>query len=593
MNYFKLADEFGECHKNHLNVIFHVFTTTGFYWALISLLNHSVGFQLTLGVVAVYWATIVMTASTSATVLTTLLVGSGFFVDQYVQPSVLIAGLFFAGCYLSQDLSHYLLGEPTFQQTYTPSASNKITWPSFFYKLFLHSYFMLPLVIETALRINVFEEILHWFLIVDRMVKVKLDSDQNKKDMQIIRDWLDEQVLPKDVTTHYWFAKLPKEINDAFARLAHDEKVLGGFNDFFPNPQYETIVWASMNEIYVATTDTTKATSDNVFYSNHLDGPWMCYPFASVYRAILALNPNDHIRTVFTAHPTSKILTDGDLWAFDFNREVHRIEKVKEASNQRYTLKLHYLVYPKALPFYGKILGYMTSIYDTIARLAFLKTLQPQGPLDYMLWLVIMTATRIFYGVIRAAGNSGAMSFVVASAVIMYFTKTDLPLFLISSSFIHYMIYISTYYFYETDHERIPFEAFKKTVMFYKGVAFYHLISNYILTLKSIDLISLGMIACGFGLSGAAAGAIGLDQTYFGVELRKVKPSARVTSFPYNLTAHPMIIGNIIGLFGFMKADGFREKLPWLVPVHVTLYTIHMLQEHFDIKKRAVLNKEE
>ena len=121
------------------------------------------------------------------------------------------------------------------------------------------------------------------------------------------------------------------------------------------------------------------------------------------------------------------------------------------------------------------------------------------------------------------------------------------------------------------------FEGFKKTVIFYKSVAFYHLISNYLYHMIEIDWISLIMIALGFGLSGSAALAIGIDQTYFGAELGRIKPN-RVSSFPYNLTHHPMIIGNIIGLMGFFKLDGFRESLPWLVPMHILLYTIHMVQ---------------
>jgi hypothetical protein len=93
----------------------------------------------------------------------------------------------------------------------------------------------------------------------------------------------------------------------------------------------------------------------------------------------------------------------------------------------------------------------------------------------------------------------------------------------------------------------------------------------------NIDWISLVMIASGFSLSGIAAATIGLDQTYFGAELGRMKPN-RVSGFPYNITHHPMIIGNIIGLLGFYKLQGFREALPWLVPTHIVLYTIHMLQ---------------
>jgi hypothetical protein len=97
-----------------------------------------------------------------------------------------------------------------------------------------------------------------------------------------------------------------------------------------------------MNEVYVAALENTHATSDNVFYTNHgtytlilVDGPWMCYPFASVYRAIVAVNHNDFIKTIFPAQPCEVVLDQGDVWAFDFNREVHRIKSIKSPKVKR------------------------------------------------------------------------------------------------------------------------------------------------------------------------------------------------------------------------------------------------------------------
>ena len=49
----------------------------------------------------------------------------------------------------------------------------------------------------------------------------------------------------------------------------------------------------------------------------------------------MAVNHNDFIKTIFPAQPTEKILTDGEMWAFDFNREVHRIESVKTPKAKR------------------------------------------------------------------------------------------------------------------------------------------------------------------------------------------------------------------------------------------------------------------
>jgi protein-S-isoprenylcysteine O-methyltransferase Ste14 len=92
------------------------------------------------------------------------------------------------------------------------------------------------------------------------------------------------------------------------------------------------------------------------------------------------------------------------------------------------------------------------------------------------------------------------------------------------------------------------------------------------------------MIATGFGLSFSALLAIGVDATYFGIELGKLEyKDAWVVSFPYSLMKHPMIVGNVVGLLGIMKVVGDG----WLVPAHIGLYVLHMLQEHYQVYKRV------
>lgn len=44
-----------------------------------------------------------------------------------------------------------------------------------------------------------------------------------------------------------------------------------------------------------------------------------------------------------------------------------------------------------------------------------------------------------------------------------------------------------------------------------------------------------------------------------------------------------MIVSQIIALAGFWKAEHFRAQLPYAIPIHIGLYVIHMLQEHFNI----------
>jgi hypothetical protein len=41
---------------------------------------------------------------------------------------------------------------------------------------------------------------------------------------------------------------------------------------------------------------------------------------------------------------------------------------------------------------------------------------------------------------------------------------------------------------------------------------------------------------------------------------------------------HPMIVSQIFALLGLYKAAHFRQEWPYVVPIHITMYLIHMLQ---------------
>lgn len=73
----------------------------------------------------------------------------------------------FVASYISQDLAHYFTSEPTYQSKYTPGNKDSPiqNWPEFALQLFLHSYFMLPLVFESAINVSLLEAILSWFLV--------------------------------------------------------------------------------------------------------------------------------------------------------------------------------------------------------------------------------------------------------------------------------------------------------------------------------------------------------------------------------------------------------------------------------------------
>eukprot|EP00968_Pinguiococcus_pyrenoidosus_P011479 scaffold923_cov256-Pinguiococcus_pyrenoidosus.AAC.56 len=62
----------------------------------------------------------------------------------------------------------------------------------------------------------------------------------------------------------------------------------------FQPEQYVVEPLPGMNEVYV-TGPVKKRSSDTVFYTEHIDGPWGLYPFASVYRCIVGMDDNDAV----------------------------------------------------------------------------------------------------------------------------------------------------------------------------------------------------------------------------------------------------------------------------------------------------------
>ena len=104
------------------------------------------------------------------------------------------------------------------------------------------------------------------------------------------------------------------------------------------------------------------------------------------------------------------------------------------------------------------------------------------------------------------------------------------------------------------------------------------------------DVISLIMIVSGYALSILATNALGLDRTYFGVELGFYEFKL-INQFPYGYIPHPMILSQVWALLGIFKASHIRTLIPFIIPVHISLYLLHMLQEHFDICQKTISSK--
>src|SRR6185503_11187994 len=107
------------------------------------------------------------------------------------------------------------------------------------------------------------------------------------------------------------------------------------------------------------------------------------------------------------------------------------------------TLKLHYCVYPKPLPWYGRILGNLTTRYDIAARSLFLRTLRPERLFERLLAHTILQCTR---GYRLLAEHVGGGSVAYLALLFLADRVFSPPIFLYGSSFIHYLLYQSVYY---------------------------------------------------------------------------------------------------------------------------------------------------
>ena len=67
-----------------------------------------------------------------------------------------------------------------------------------------------------------------------------------------------------------------------------------------------------------------------------------------------------------------------------------------------------------------------------------------------------------------------------------------------------------------------------------------------------------------------AAAALGIDRTYYGHEVAGLPPR-RISEFPYSLTSHPMIVGNVAAFGGTLLNPEFRQHWWPLAGLHVAL----------------------
>jgi len=493
------------------------------------------------------------------------------------------AAILFAVSYVAQDGAHSFTCEATYQSSYQGKRDDWV------WMLLAHTHLLVPLCIDACWHTE--GGSLASLIVQRRQVaftKVeKSNFPELRAAMEAVGTWALAQKPREDLTTHWWPHQLDDHAEQAFYKVARSRELMTTlFEQFYPSSTHVVEPLEGMNEVYVAVKGHKNGNSDTVFYMNHVDGPYGIFPLVHVYRCMCACTENGQIETIFPLKGgrTHYCLSTGDIVGFDFNRELHHINLVPPErggtvnTTSRVCMKLHFVMYPKALGPLGKLLGRMTTHYNENFRKLFVSTLDPNSAYSKFMALWVLWGTRIFNSfesVIGWANIPILLSYGLVSTIARSYS-----LFFYLTSFTHYAVYMATYH----QRENIAYGAFKRDALLYKTLALTQAVAQYVkyFDFGAPDVVSLAMLAGGFGLATLAAHRLGVDRTYFGWELGEISGHC-VLSFPYGTVPHPMILGGCIGWLGFFKLAAFRAAWPMYAPLHVACYLAHAAQEHLAI----------
>lgn len=574
--YAEVAKDFHRFHQHDLNCALHLLTTTLAVWASLHLVV-----ELGAGVIPLYVYMVLVALTTpwrtalihSGLILLCLhcsapfdVVGeyiSGYF---YAFKAWQVSAFTIALGYGLQDVAHWICVEPTYMGSYLKEGK---PW-----MLLLHTFWLLPLVIDSILMRHCFLPLL---VNRNRNIVTVVDS----KDAVIgLRKWIMDNVEYSAETTHIWPHE-QKGTDRPVTDLENDKNIEAAFRTVFAAKHYDIKTVQSMNEIYVTAVGAKKQiNSDGVFYTPHIDGPFFWLPGASLYRVLVGVTPNTQVRTRFNLQHSSRdqVLDQHGVVGFDYNRELHWIDHVPDKINieRRSVIKLHFIVYPKGWHWYGNFCAWANTAYNTWARGNFLQTLRPTSSYDNLMawWIMATTWSNATFEELFGWSN---LIYIGVAYWLGGFDSTSL-VFVILTSFRHYAIYMATFAY------RKPMVAhgyLMRDSKLFKTIAMIHLARRLLPMVEpSRDWIALIAMSAGFIITMLATLRLGYVRTYFGSELDFVKPKW-IEGFPYGTIPHPMIVGQLIG-FGVIL-NWYRAELTIsttaLLVAHMTCYTVHMFQE--------------
>ena len=323
-----------------------------------------------------------------------------------------------------------------------------------------------------------------------RVINCKLSNNNySLNTLKCIREWVISQDPSVNTSTHWWYKNLPPDIKEQIGNITNNRNITDMFKNLFGS-NYVVDILHDMNEIYVSPPSNNNKSfknksSDNIFYTRHIDGPFFYIPFASCYRVIVGIDDNKDIMTIFNMTQETYIIKTGDVVGFDFNRECHYISPIIwykdkdvpgnnsiENKNYRVILKIHYCVYPSWAIVFGFILGKLSIIYNKLFRDLFLFTLIPQSKYTKYLANIMIMSTQSYHDIEYYIGNNN----IQFTLLLLYIScNTHYNVFLFGTSFVHYLRWIDTAY-----HNGEINNIFRRDYYFYKFLYMLQFIHMYI-----------------------------------------------------------------------------------------------------------------
>lgn len=145
-------------------------------------------------------------------------------------------------------------------------------------------------------------------------------------------------------------------------------------------------------------------------------------------------------------------------------------------------------------------------------------------------------------------------------------------------SYVYHAINLWAFTVRQSDVNRSMMQSLLFRMIAY-GVLAYLMVPYLSTNLNPIALIPL---ALGIFLHTSAVLALGLQRTYYAVELGQL-PESKVQKFPYGLLRHPMGVGMCLELIGlYFLSPHFTSDYPYLVLGHLVLTLMTLVVEHFD-----------